>query len=408
MRKTIFGYLGAAAVALALQFTTADVQAGLFSICNPCDEVCSPCDDACDVTCGTSTGKWFVNGHLEAGFYANEYGQTCGAWHGNSPLLLNTMHTGAQGNQLYIAGGKKVDGRKGLDVGGTVSATWGSDAWIVQTRGLEVTAKDPHGWGSRDYYGAIDQAYMEAEYGRWNVKAGKIHAPFGSSRYTATDNFFYSWASTAAIAPHVAGGAYATYKVNNQLSVMSGWITPGEIGYGTKYNGGLGGVNWQATSKLNVFYVFTYAENKYGAPTEEFYHTLLTTYQYSKRLKFVFEWTFVNIKGYAGGGHGIRPDQDEDGGGKIAAGYGINNEVIYCLNKNWSLGGRFGLLSDNGFATGSEWYTVALGANWTPNKWLTVKPELRYDWTTNPGISAFNGGRSKDQFAGGMSAVVKF
>ena len=391
MRKTIFGYLGAAAVAFALQFTTADVQAGIFNICNPCDEVCNPCDDTCDVACGSGAGKWFVNGHLEAGFYANEYGRTCAGTHGNSDLLMNTRHTGVQGNQLYLSAGKKVDGRCGLDVGGTIDATWGADAWLVQSRGLERTAKDPHGWGSRDYYGAIAQAYIEAEYGRWNVKAGKFFAPFGSCSYKSTDNFFYSWASTEMIAPQTAGGAYATYKVNNQLSVMSGWITPGEIGYGTKYNGGLGGVNWQATSRLNVFYVFAYAENNYVASTEEFYHTLLTTFQYSKRLKFAFDWTVLNVKQ----------------GNRTAAGYGINNEIIYCLNKDWSLGGRFGFVSDN-FMTGSEWYTVALGMNWTPTQWLTVKPEIRYDWTTNPGVTAFNQYSNKDQFSGGMSAVVKF
>ena len=395
MRKTVFWCFGAAAVAFALQFTTADVQAGIFNICNPCDEVCGTCDDTCnpcDVACGPSVGKWFVNGHLETGFYANEYGQTCAAAHGNSDLLMNTRHTGAQGNQLYVSGGKKVDGRCGLDVGGTIDATWGSDAWLVQTRGLERTAKDPHGWGSRDYYGAIAQAYVEAEYGRWNVKAGKVYAPFASSSYKSTDNFFYSWAATEMIAPQTAGGAYTTYKVNNKLSVMGGWITPGEIGYGTKYNAALGGVDWQATSRLNVFYVFAYAENRYGAPTEEFYHTLLTTFQYSKRLKFVFDWTFFNVKQ----------------GNSVAAAYGLNNEITYCLNKNWSLGGRFGLINDNGVGTNGDWYNFAIGANWTPNKWLTVKPEVRYDWTTNPGVTAFNRGSSKDQFSGGLSAVVKF
>jgi hypothetical protein len=60
----------------------------------------------------------------------------------------------------------------------------------------------------------------------------------------------------------------------------------------------------------------------------------------------------------------------------------------------------------------AEWYTVCLGANWTPNKWLTVKPELRYDWFDNNkgrySYYQFNDGTNTYQFSGGMSAVVKF
>jgi len=61
----------------------------------------------------------------------------------------------------------------------------------------------------------------------------------------------------------------------------------------------------------------------------------------------------------------------------------------------------------------ADWYTVSLGANWTPNKWLTVKPEVRYDWTKNS-VDSFNykkgypGDTKRDQLSGGMSAVVQF
>jgi hypothetical protein len=56
---------------------------------------------------------------------------------------------------------------------------------------------------------------------------------------------------------------------------------------------------------------------------------------------------------------------------------------------------------------------VGVGANWTPNKWLTVKPEVRYDWTADDPVARFNmsgGGapRNTYQTSGGLSAVVKF
>ena len=420
MRNTIFRCLGVAAVAFALQFTPANVQAaGLFNrTCSPCDEVCNPCDDTwncapCDPVCGPSLGKWFLNGHMEAGFMANAHGQKSVyedgfvPTSGNTALLANTPYTGAQINQVYLSMGKKVDGRRGLDIGGTVDFTWGSDAWIVQAGGLEKDTKNAAVWRNGDYYSAFPQAYVEAAYGRWNVIAGKFYAPFGSSQYKSTENFFYTWAPTAVIAPHVGGGAYASYKASDRLTLVGGWVMPDEIGRSSENNAILGGVIWTPSSKFNVRYTFATGTNKYagniadGAAIDSFVQTLLITQKLSKKLTFVVDWTLVNVN--VDGGH--------------AAAYGINNEFIYQASKNWAFGTRFGMLNANeAYALGGEdmaligdWYNVSIGANWTPNKWLVVKPELRYDWTEKyADVRPFNGGTAPAQFSGGMSAVVKF
>ena len=125
MRKAFFGCLGVAAVSVLLQFTPANVQAhGLFSpcdpACNPCDEVqCDPCDP-----CGSNgrvpakAGRFFLNGHMEAGFFANSHGNVA-HYHesgggfirgrgycfasGNTENLQNTRLTGAQVNQVYLS-----------------------------------------------------------------------------------------------------------------------------------------------------------------------------------------------------------------------------------------------------------------------------------------------------------------
>ena len=434
MRKTVFGCLGAAVVVFALQFTQADVQAALFSACdpcNPCNEV-GPCDDTqgcdpCGAVCGTKAGKWFLNGHMEAGFFANAHGQKStytgnGNWFtergadyvsGNTDLLQNTRLTGAQVNQVYISMGKAVDGRRGLDIGGTVDFTWGSDAYQVQLRGMEYAAG--HGnqrnrWGEGDYYAAFAQAYVEAEYGRWNVKAGKFYAPFGSSAYKSTDNFFYSWASTAMIAPTVAGGAYATYSLNSKWDLYGGWVTPGEFGESSKNNALIGGFNWKPSKRFSLRYTFaagkdTRADHPLYGPMDHknlFINTLLATTQISKRLKYVFEWTLVNDNVAASSG----APKDH------FAAYGINNEIIYQYSKAWAFGVRFGMLHDSDYGIvdiNDDLYTVGLGANWTPTKWLIVKPEIRYDWL-DKGTSnlQFDGGTSDYQFSGGLSAVVKF
>ncbi|MDR0328951.1 MAG: porin [Planctomycetaceae bacterium] len=428
MNKKIFGCLGVAAVFLALQFTSAKVQAGIFSPCTPCDEV-GYCDadncDPCDAVCGTKAGKWFINGHIEAGFYANAHGATStytgvyggigssysgglrdrGAFvmSGNTAFLQNTRLTNAQINQVYLSVGKSVDGRRGLDIGGTVDFTWGSDAYAVQASGMEITAKDPTGWGSGDYSAAFAQAYAEVAYKKWNVKAGKFYAPFGSTCYKTTDNFFYSWATTWMIAPSTSTGVYATYQVNDKLSVIGGWVTPEEFAHCTDNNFGLGGLAWNPNKRLSVLYTFA-AGKECGAftgmpaGTQVSVHSLVATTQVTKRVKYVFDWTLfnANYSGYV-----------------TASTYGLNNELIFQANKRWAFGTRFGMLHGNAYGyayttTDADLYTIALGANWTPNKWLTVKSEVRYDWI-DPSIYAFfDNETSEHQFSGGMSAVVKF
>lgn len=438
MRKLILGCLGVAAAAFALQATPAEVKAGVFDECTPCAVIgdCNPCDDIsdcnpCDVACGTKS-KWFVHGHLDSGFFANGHGQKStyvyggytplgrGADYdsGNSNLLMNTRLTGGQINQTYVSLGRSVDGKRGLDIGGTVDFTWGSDAYLVQSRGLEFGAG--HGgagegrWGTGDYFASFAQAYAEIAYKRWNVKAGKFYAPFGSSHYKSTENFFYSWAQTAIIAPHVAGGAYATYKVNDRLSVIGGWAMPEEVGESSEYNTVLGGVVWTPTKRLNVRYVFATGENTYGLNDfDVFVHSLVATAHIGKKWSYVFDWTLLNVN----------YNTQVANYSQHAAAYGLNNELIYQYSKKWAFGVRFGLLNSStpellpGLGTtdlsAGDWYTISLGANWTPTKWLTVKPEVRYDWTDDPAQSVFNYGYpnyagSTYQVSGGLSAVVKF
>jgi hypothetical protein len=221
---------------------------------------------------------------METGFFANAHGQKstydspfplyllhtntfrfpshgADAVSGNIELLQNTRLTGAQINQVYLSMGKSVDGRRGLDIGGTIDFTWGSDAYAVQSYGFEVTPKDPRGWGTGDYFSAFAQVYVEAEYGRWNVKAGKFYLPAGSNHYKSTENFFYSWASTAMPRfgnPHTAGGVYTTFSVNKNLDLYGGWVMPeffGENAFGTavwRHDALFSGFNWKPSKRFNL------------------------------------------------------------------------------------------------------------------------------------------------------------
>ena len=419
MKNTIFGILSAVTVVFASQFT----QAGLLDLCMPCDEVavCNPCDGV-DYCGPIKAGKWFLNGHIEAGFFANGHGQKSsytGAAErlgrgaddlsGNTHLLENTRLTGGQVNQIYLSLGRSVDGKRGLEIGGKIDATWGSDAYIVQAKGKEYASGHSAGrWGVDDYFGAIPQAYAEVAFKRWNVKAGQFYAPFGSETFKSTDRFFYSMDQASTFMPHVASGAYATYALSDTLSICSGWVVPGEFGESGKYNTVLGGLDWNPSKRMSFRYAFaagtnTYANNDFGSNYNLFVHSLKAHYQLSKRLKYDFEWNLLNLN-------------INDGGGNRHTVYAINHDIIYQHNRKWALGARFGMVYNDAddsadlpfYLPAGDWLMVSLGANWTPNKWLTVKPEVRYDWMMDAAATPFNNETNTYQVSGGLSAVVKF
>jgi hypothetical protein len=425
MRKMFLSCLGVAAAAFALHFTQAEVRAGLFDQCSPCDEAaaCDPCEQ---VSCA-STGKWFINGHLDSGFWANAHGQRSSydadARHGgfnnvsgNTGLLQNVQHTGYQINQLYISAGKSVDGTHGWSFGGTADFVYGTDARFVQADGFERNnGHDDTGWGTGDYYSAFAQAYFEAEYKRLNIKAGKFYAPFGSQAFKSTDTFFYSFAPTYGFVPATAGGVYGTYKFNDRLSAYGGWVQPDQFGETSDYNAYLGGVVLQLDKKRTAHYAFALGTNRVGADNatdfDVFVNSLVITTQETKRLRSVLDWSYIQIKG---------PATD----GRVDHVWGMNNEWIYQYTNKLSFGLRLASVRGGGFpayAIGGEdsglgitnnqdWWTVSAGWKYDASKWLTIRSEIRYDVVDGqPVFNADEGNTPKDyQFSGGLSTIVKF
>ncbi|MCL2743445.1 MAG: porin [Planctomycetaceae bacterium] len=439
MKRIWFGLLGTVA-ALALQFAQTAVSAGLFDECSPCGQVitCNPCG---------KQGNWFVNGFIESGFWANEFGtknwyapndptrHNDNMWPGNSPFLQNVAHTGYQANQMYISGGKTANGKRGWDFGGQVDFVFGSDVWMIQAAGFEfANGHDNLGWGTGDYYSAIPQAYFEAAYKNLNIYAGKFYLPLGAQRFRGDENFFYSFSSTWDFLPRTASGAYAAYDVGSQLSVVGGWVVPDQFGETSRNNAFLGGAIFHATDKLNLTYFTVTGEvdkkvSGAGADLGYFVNSLAATYDISKTWKAEFDWSMSNTQ--------------VDRSNYNYTAWGINAALYHQFSKDLSFGVRYNYVTGSDFANGGNyrytahgyygnnlgrypssglfsvkdsWKAISVGANWTPYKWLTVKPEVRWDiaedengdgwfWDSN-GFSSENW--HKQQVSGGVSTVVTF
>jgi hypothetical protein len=62
--------------------------------------------------------------------------------------------------------------------------------------------------------------------------------------------------------------------------------------------------------------------------------------------------------------------------------YGVTQYLIYKLNDCWSVGGRFEWWnSDNVTGEHNTFWDVTGGINYKAHANLTIRPEIRYDWT---------------------------
>lgn len=412
---------------------------------DPCEPaVCDPCGPNLFGGRALKKSLWFWGGHVETGLYANEYGRKdtylytgdmfSGTVPGNTGHLLNVRNTGMQVNQAVFSLGRNIDARHGWDFGGRIDYAFGTDALVLQSRGLEYG--NGHGrnmagnhvggrWGSGDYFSTLAQVLFEAGYKNLNVRVGKFLNPMGHESALATHHFFYSLTDAFGILPKTQTGVLATYAVNKKLSVFGGWtqgydsqysmfLNNDDLTFDTSHNNAfLFGLRYDMNKRTYFRYaamVGRDTDGNFGVKDDRnyFVQSFIVGYKPGKRWDYTFEWT-------------LRNERDEITDARQYWGaYGINQELIYKINDRWSLGGRaeWSHFYQSTHGTGAqsfglEKYTFTVGLNWTPTGRLLIRPEIRYDKFDGDFDGQFRekgpDGRARDkQLSGGFSMIVKF
>ena len=394
---------------------------------------------------GINQSLWEVGGHVEAGMYANQYWQRnrydSGGWgsnfdseSGNTSLLNNVRHADPQINQAWVYFGKKLDTRKGFDLGCRADFVWGTDAVALQSAGLEkgrYEYNSPTPWGHGDYYSALAQLYLEAGYDIYSLKAGKFIAPMGLTSPMSTERFFYSTPYASLILPGTQSGVVATVTPKDNLSVFAGWTSgqtspAGGLPFAamtfdtSDSNAALFGAKYDFNSKVSLAYTGLYGEQKhytYYSPTPPrdpefsyYVHSLMLNVKPAEKWRYAAEWTYLEA---------------DDGWGTgdtyYYKAFGINQEVFYKLTDQWEVGGRFEWMKIRDDSSSlvdhdrANMYAFTVGANWTPLEWLIVKPEIRYDVVNGQdnwrpfNLAKSNWNHGKDtQLSGGLSLIAKF
>lgn len=118
-------------------------------------------------------------------------------------------------------------------------------------------------------------------------------------------------------------------------------------------------------------------------------------WEMSHHWQYNFGWSLLNGSPYEG----------------VYSSYGLNNELIYKLNRCWAFGLRGEWYREREEGHDIDFYQVSYGVNWTPAKRLTIRPEVRYDWVNGDGDHAVAFGNDHNrstQLSGGISAVMKY
>lgn len=350
----------------------------------------------------------------------------------NGPVFCNDRSNDYQLNQLWVGWERpvKTDGC-GWDIGGRLDMFYGTDWRYGDCYGLESFYGKPNIDDPNDIYGfSMPLCYLEVAYNNLTVKLGHFAPIFGYEVAGAPGNFFYSHSYAFGYSePVLVTGMLADYKANDHWDVLAGF----HDGFNAfnDPNGMmhfLGGVKWHNDErKASLSLMFDVGPQ---LPTElvanadqddQWEYTVLFKKQISPKLLYAAEQEFggtqeVNNPFYPGL--------------QYAKWWGLDQYLIYTMNKCWSAGARVEWFRDQngtrvlgagsvgidgwpaapGFA--GTFTEVTLGLNWHPCLNLAVRPECRWDcYSGTPNLQGqlpFGDGTKSSQFLFATDLIFSF
>lgn len=378
--------------------------------------------------------KW--GGWLNVGISANSNSSKF-----NGPVTFGDRSGELQMNQFYLYIQRAVNAEgDSWDIGGRFDFMLGTDAIFTQAYGSPNGHWDLNLYNSRFMGIALPQAYAEifAPIGNGlTTKIGHFYTIIGNEVVTAPDNFFYSHAYTMQYGePFTHTGILSSYPVDQNWSVSGGVVTGSNFGgwdgafdKGLGNWNGIGGVTWTSDDKgTSVFMSGTTGATSEQDNNNWSMYSIVLKHDIVEGLHFTMQHDhgFANKSVY------------RNGEVLDATWYGINSYLTYDIQDDLSIGIRGEWFrDDDGFrvfspgrtlslidpvidpATGTglnspaSYYAFTAGVNWKPLKWVTFRPNVRYDWADK--VNAFNNGGGPDyvgtrssQFLFSTDVVISF
>jgi len=402
------------------------------NVYNPCPVPQGPCTAATLF----NSGQGFLTGWINAG-------ATFAPSDDNLWMRYNDQGNTFLMNQLYLSAGRLTNKNcPRFDVGGRIDLLYGTDYFFTSALGWEtetvnyggsgLPVSDPtdavlkwnsnngdRRFGTAALYGlAIPQLYAEfflPIHDGMTVKAGHFYSIMGYESVMAPQNFFYSRSFTTTYGePTTLTGILLSQQLGHGVSVHGG-VTRGWDVWDANNSGtsGLLGVQWDTRCDSSI--AFTLHTGKVAASNSQTRtnYSLVFAQQLNPTWKYVIQ---------------------HDLGTETNATYDLTPanatwiSVVQYLECQWtprcSFGMRVEWFQDEGHSrvlkfptdslTGRNFYNVSLAMKWKPLEYLTIRPEVRWDWSdvevigppSRPGV--YNDYTSKSQCTAAIDLVLMF
>lgn len=340
----------------------------------------------------------------------------------NGPVATNDLASEYQMNQMWLYLHRPADnGGCGFAWGGHIDIMYGTDGRFGINKGLEDRI---YGFHNETYGIVLPQFYLELAYNNLSVKLGHFAGILDYEMVPSPFNPFYSHSySYAYTVPQLVTGALADYKLNDNWSIQGGahrgWMQFED------YNDAwdvMAGIKWKSDDQRTELR-YAVSSGKQSFPFDDsnrFVYSLVFQRQVTDALQYVL----VQNAGV---------EQNPLGDGVDAEWYGVNQYLLYTINKCWSANARFEWMRDDdgmriggpgnipgirawdGFGYAGNFFALTAGLNWRPTgNWL-IRPEIRWDWYDGapswmPGKPAlpFDAGDRDQQTTFAVDAILTF
>jgi hypothetical protein len=369
--------------------------------------------------------RLFLDGWFSQSYNFNPYLPPQDA---NGPVGYLDEANEYQPNQLYLRLGRTLDPtRDRFDLGGQVDLLYGTDAEYFQSFGLDRKIILDHHYIRM----AIPQAYVATFVPLGDgltLKAGKFYSPLGIDVPTAVGGFFPTKPYSRLYGePFTLTGVVASQAIGEQIAVLGG-VVRGWDQWTDANNGltGLAGVSWRSCDRWTRVSVAGLGGPEHDEPHSTFQGITVAPGLNANR------WLLVatlerrlteKLRCWTQGDWGMQERATSAG---AADWYGVQQGFAFAFNDCVTVGLRGEWFRDDDgtrvvtrrqsraqawTTTPADYFTLSLGAQIRMNLWMTIRPEIRYDWQARDdptALKAFDGGERGQQFLGVVDFVVRF
>lgn len=319
----------------------------------------------------------------------------------NGPVQFNNRANEFNVHQLGLYVEKSVDHNiQQWQLGGRFEFMFGTDTPNTQATGHW----DSHLINPSDlrvYDIALPQVYLElfAPIGKGlSAKFGHFYSILGYESVPSPPNLFVSHSYSMKSSPFTMTGVLLGYPVNNNLTLQGGAVTgPDNLDQHAGAWSFIGGFTLEKQDhSRGVTFSILDGDVDDTLPSHLTYYYAMLHQDLTANLHYVFQHDY-------GQQQNARPRQQVDW-------YSLVNYLTYDIANEWSAGLRVEWFRDDDGTRFSiqpgSYYAISAAINWKPNAWLTVRPELRYDWSD--GLKPFDVGSRKDQLLLSVDTVIRF